>query len=100
MRHYEAIYIVDAEISDEDLEPVMEKYKKVVTDGGGVVGETGKWEQGRRKLAYEIDGRREGMYVLMNFEAGPEVPRELDRIFKISDDVFRHIICRTDEDEE
>jgi len=100
LRHYEAMYIVDAELTDEQLEPILEKYKKVVTDMGGVVGETGRWEQGRRKLAYEIDGRREGIYILMNFEAGPDVPLELDRVFRISDDVFRHIIVRQDEDEE
>jgi small subunit ribosomal protein S6 len=94
------MFLVDAETSDEDLEPILEKYKKIVTDGGGVAGETGKWESGRRRLAYEIDGRREGLYVLMNFESGPDVPKELDRIFKISDDVFRHMIVRQDEDEE
>jgi len=100
MRHYEAMYIVDAEVTEEQLDPIMEKYKKVVTDMGGVVGETGKWEQGRRRLLYEVDGRREGMYVLMNFEGNAEVPLELDRIFRISDDAFRHIIVRQDEDEE
>ncbi len=100
MRHYEAMYIVDPDVTDEQLDPIMDKYKKIVTDMGGTVGETGKWEQGRRKMAYEVASRREGMYVLMNFEANPEVPKELDRVFKISDDVFRHIIVRQDEDEE
>jgi small subunit ribosomal protein S6 len=100
MRHYEAMYIVDAEVTEEQLDPIMEKYKKVVTDMGGVIGDTGKWEQGRRRLLYEVDGRREGMYVLMNFESNAEVPLELDRIFRISDDAFRHIIVRQDEDEE
>lgn len=96
MRQYEAMYIVDAELSDEQLEPIIEKYKKVVTDMGGTVSDAGKWEQGRRKLAYEINGRREGIYILMNFEAGPEVPKELDRVFRISDDVFRHLIVLKD----
>jgi len=100
VRHYEAMYIVDAELSDEQLEPIFEKYKKVVTDMGGVVGDTGKFEQGRRRLAYPIDKRREGMYVLMNFESGPDVPLELDRVFRISDDVFRHIVVRQNVDEE
>src|SRR2546421_4920760 len=100
MRHYEAMYIVDAELPDEQLQPIIEKYQKVVTDNGGTAGETGKWEQGRRRLAYEVDGRREGMYILMNFEANADVPLELDRIFRISDDVFRHLIVRQDEDEE
>lgn len=94
------MYIVDGDVTDENLEAILEKYKKVVSDMGGVVGDTGKWEQGRRKLAYEIDGRRDGMYILMNFESGADVPLELDRIFRISDDVFRHIIVRQDVDEE
>ena len=100
MRRYEAMYIVDPELSDEELEPIIEKYKKVVTDMGGVVTEAGQWEQGRRKLAYEIADRTEGIYILMKFEAGPDVPQELDRVFRISDDVFRHIVVREDEDEE
>ena len=100
MRHYEAMFIVDADLTEEQIEPILEKYKTVVTNMNGVVGETGKWEQGRRKLAYEIDNRREGMYLLMNFEGTSEVPLELDRIFRISDDVFRHVIVRQDEDEE
>src|SRR5579862_2633614 len=100
MRHYEAMYIVDSELSDEDLQPILDKYQKVVTDNGGVAGETGKWEQGRRKMAYEIGGKREGLYILMNFEGSPELPLELYRIFRISDDVVRHIIVRQDADEE
>ena len=100
MRHYEVIYLVDAETQDEDLEPILEKYKKVVTDGGGEVTEAGKWEKGRRQMAYEINKKREAIYVMMQFQADAEVPKELDRIFRISDDVFRHIIVRQDEDEE
>ena len=100
MRHYEAMFIVDADLTEEQIEPILEKYKTVITNMNGVVGETGKWEQGRRKLAYEIDNRREGMYLLMNFEGTADVPLELDRIFRISDDVFRHVIVRQDEDEE
>ena len=100
MRHYEAMYIVNAELTEEELAPIIEKYNKVVTEMGGVVGETGKWEHGRRRLAYEIEGRRDGMFILMPFEANADVPLELERIFRISDDVFRHLVVRTDEDEE
>jgi len=100
VRHYEAMYIVDPDLTDEQFEPIVERYKKVVADMGGVVGETGKWEGGRRRLAYPIKGRSEGVYVLMPFESGIEVPAELDRVLKISDDIIRHIIVRTDPDEE
>ena len=89
MRRYEAMYIVDADIPDESFEPVIEKYNKVVTDGGGEVVEVGKWEKGRRQMAYEIAKKREGMYLLMQFKSNAEVPKELDQIFKINDDVLR-----------
>lgn len=100
MRHYEAMYIVDPEITDEALEPIIEKYKKVVVDGGGEVVEAGKWEKGRRTLAYDINRNRDGMYILMQFQSDNKVPAELERIFRISDDVFRHLVVRTNDDEE
>jgi small subunit ribosomal protein S6 len=94
LREYEAMYIVDVDQTDEQLEAITEKYKKIVTSMGGVVLDVGKWEGGRRRLAYPIAGRREGIYYLMNFDSGTDVPKELDRIFKISDDVFRHLIVK------
>jgi len=100
MRRYEAMYIVDADTPDEAVDPVIEKYNKVVTDGGGEVSEASRWEKGRRPLAYEIGKKREGTYVLMQFTSNAEVPKELDRIFKINDEVVRHLIVRQDVDEE
>ncbi len=100
MRHYEAMYIVDADTPDEELEPILEKYAKVITDHGGEVTEAGKWDKGRRTMAYDINKKRDGMYLLMQFQADTEAPKELDRIFRINDDVMRHIIVRQDEDEE
>ena len=100
MRHYEAMYIVDPDVPEDQIEPIIERFKQVVTDMGGTVSEAGLWEEGRRPLAYPIAGRREGIYVLMQFESDRKVPAELDRLFKISDNILRHIIVRTDPDEE
>ncbi|MCS6777608.1 MAG: 30S ribosomal protein S6 [Chloroherpetonaceae bacterium] len=100
MRHYEAMYIVDPDVPDESVDAIVERFKKVVEDAGGEVTEAGLWEKGRRPLAYEINKKREGIYVLMQFAAEPEVPRELDRLLRISDEIMRHIIVRQDEDEE
>ena len=100
MRHYETMYIVDPDILDEDVDAVIEKYSKVVTEAGGVVSDSVRWEKGRRALAYEINKKREGTYILMHYEGESAVPKELDRIFRINDDVMRHLIQRTDEDEE
>jgi len=104
MRHYETMYIVDADTSEESLETILAKYKKVITDGGGEVSEAGKWEKGRRPLAYEIKHdnkkKREGLYILMHFTSESKVPKELDRIFRINDEIMRHIIVRLDDSEE
>ena len=100
MRHYEALYIVDPDTTDEALPAVIEKYNKVVTDGGGEVTEADRWEKGRRPLAYEINKKREGIYILMQFQANTEVPKELDRIFRINDEIMRHQIVRQDTSEE
>jgi len=54
-------------------------------------------EWGKRKLAYPIEDFNEGYYVLMNFSANPSFPEELERIYRITDDVIRYIILRTDE---
>jgi small subunit ribosomal protein S6 len=94
-RKYEAIYIVRPEMTDADVQKVADRFKSLVEEKGGSVENAGKWE--KRKLAYEIDGFKEGNYVLMNFEAGPAVPQELNRLLGINDDVIRHRIFKVDE---
>jgi small subunit ribosomal protein S6 len=94
------MYILDPDIPDEEIETYVEKYKNVVTEAGGTVTEAGKWDRGRRQLAYPIRKKREGIYILMLFNAEATVPKELDRVFKINEEVMRHLIVRQDEDEE
>ena len=96
IRPYEALYIVHPELSDEEITPVTEKYKQVVEEQGGEVESVNRWE--KRRLAYEIKGQKEGIYVLMNFKSEAKATSELDRLLKIGDNVLRHIIVRTDED--
>ena len=93
-RHYESMYIVDANLTDEQVDSIIAKYSSVIADQGGTVNAVGRWD--KRRLAYEIQGRREGLYILMFFEAEPAVAKELDRIYRISDDVFRHLITRVE----
>lgn len=100
MRHYEAMYIVDPDTSEEQVETVINKYSTVITQAGGEVSDASLWERGRRTLAYPINKKTEGIYVLMQFQSNEEAPKELDRIFRISDDVLRHIVVRQDESEE
>ena len=92
---YEAFYIVKPEFSDADVQKIADRFKTVVEEKGGTVEKAAKWD--KRKLAYEINGFKEGNYILMNFEAPPTVPAELNRLMRINDDVIRHRIFKLDE---
>ena len=90
MRKYETIFILNPSFDEETVKDNIEKFKGVIENGGGTVENVDFW--GKRKLAYEISKVSEGYYTLINFTAGTELPRELDRIFRITDGVIRHII--------
>jgi len=94
---YEAVYIVDAGLGDEQIGAIKAKYQGIVETGGGTVENIDVWE--RRRLAYEIKGRTEGIYVIMQFQAKPAVEAELRRIFQISEDQIRFLIVRRDDEE-
>lgn len=94
-KKYETCYIVDPGKTDPEVQAVADHFKDVVVKNGGTVEKAGKWE--KRKLAYPIEEYTEGNYVLMNFECDTQVPKELDRLMRISDDVIRHRIFAIDE---
>ena len=89
MRKYETIFILHPSLDEEAVKAAEEKFKGVIENGGGVVENVDFW--GKRKLAYEISKVNEGYYTLINFSADSELPKELDRIFRITDGVIRHI---------
>ncbi|MBU5488104.1 30S ribosomal protein S6 [Clostridium sp. MSJ-8] len=90
MRKYETIFIQNPSLDEEALNANIEKFKGIIENGGGTVDNVDVW--GKRKLAYEIDKVNEGYYTLVNFTASPELPKELDRVFRITDGIMRHII--------
>jgi small subunit ribosomal protein S6 len=94
MRKYECTYILDPVLTDEEQEPLIERFKTLVSENGGAVDAVDKWE--RRRLAYEVKGKREGVYVVMNFNGEPRTETELGRVLRITDGVLRHIVVRTD----
>ncbi|MCE9656606.1 30S ribosomal protein S6 [Clostridium celatum] len=92
MRKYETIFILHPSLDEEAVKANIEKFQGVIVNGGGKVENVDFW--GKRKLAYEINKVNEGYYTLVNFEANPELPKELDRVFRITDGVIRHIIVK------
>ncbi len=92
MNKYEVLYILKANADEAVKEAQIEKYSALVTANGGEVESVNKW--GNKRFAYEIDGKTEGYYVLMNFTAAPELPQEIERQMKISDEVIRYMVVR------
>ena len=88
---YETIFVLDAALEEEKITALSEKFQKLIADNG-TVESVDVW--GKRKLAYPIDFKTEGYYVLVNFASNPEFPKELDRIYGITDGVMRNITIR------
>lgn len=91
MRKYEVMYIIRPDVEQEAVQAVVEKFQGIIQNGGEI---TKHDVLGKRRLAYEINKLREGVYVLVNFTATPDVVNELERILKISDEVIRYLITK------
>ena len=94
MRRYEVMFILKPNLEEERRNELIEKFKSII-QADGEVESLEEW--GHRKLAYEIEKLNDGYYVLTRFKSGVDVPKELDRNFRISDDVIRHLIVNLDE---
>ena len=94
MTNYEVMFIIDPTLEDEKKEATIEAVKEIIASEGEV-GKVDVW--GMRKLAYPIQKKTEGYYVVIEFKAQPSLPKELDRRLKISDNVMRHLIDNKDE---
>ncbi len=94
MRKYEGVFIFLPTLEEEKRNQLLDRITGIIEADGSIVN-VDEW--GVRKLAYLIDDIAEGYYVLINFEATPEVVAEVDRVIKISDSVMRHMIVRDEE---
>lgn len=95
MRDYELLFVINPKLNEEQKAEVIEKIKSII-EADGKVENVDVW--GDRKLAYPIEKNVTGYYVVVTFQASADLPKELDRRIKISDDIMRHIIVSPDED--
>lgn len=91
INNYETIFIVNPDLDEEKTEAVVEKIKALI-ESAGTIDTVDVW--GKRKLAYPINKKSEGYYVLITFSSKGDFPAELDRIYKISEDIIRSIIIK------
>lgn len=91
---YETLFVIDADLTEEETKALVEKFTKLIADNGEIE-ETAEW--GKRHLAYPINDKTEGYYVLVNFKSEATLPSELERIFGITEGILRSIVIRHEE---
>ncbi len=94
MRRYELMVILDPDLEERTVAPSLDKFLNVVRKGGGSVDNVSIW--GRRKLAYEIRKKSEGIYAVVDMTAEPDVAKELDRQLNLNEAVLRTKLMRAD----
>ncbi|MBQ2700482.1 MAG: 30S ribosomal protein S6 [Clostridia bacterium] len=95
MNRYELTYIIDTVLEESARKELIEKFNQLIVANGGEVEKVDEW--GKRRLAYAIDYKTEGYYVLTTFKANPDVPREIERNLQINDSVIRYLVVKLEE---
>lgn len=91
---YETIFVLDAALEEEKLNGYIEKFKSLI-ESEGTIESVDIW--GKRRLAYPINYKTEGYYTLIKFTSSPDFPKELERIYSITEDLIRSIVIREGE---
>lgn len=92
MNNYEVLYIIDRDTEETARDALVARFEKVVTDAQGSVEKTDKW--GLKRFAYPINYKDDGYYVLMTFAANAELPKELERQMRITDEIVRFLVIK------
>ena len=95
MRHYELMVILDPDLEERTVAPSLDKFLNVVRNDGGTIDNIDIW--GRRRLAYEINKKSEGIYAVVQLTATGDTTKELDRQLKLSEAVMRTKVLRAEE---
>jgi len=94
MRHYELMVILDPDLEEKTIAPSLDAFLGVIRSDGGTVEKVDVW--GRRRLAYEIDHKVEGIYAVLDITAQPAAVKELDRQLNLNEAVLRTKVLRPD----
>ncbi len=94
MRRYELMVILDPDLEERTVAPSLDKFLNVIRKGGGSIENVDIW--GRRRLAYEIKKKPEGIYAVVDMTAEPALAKELDRQLNLNESVLRTKLMRPD----
>jgi small subunit ribosomal protein S6 len=96
MLHYETIFVTDPNLTDEEVDGIVHLVDQLTVATGGKVIKTEKW--GKRRLAYPVAHREEGIYVLMTLECPAQHVKEIDRRYRMNDRILRHLTVRVEDE--
>jgi len=94
MVKYETMYVLKPDMDEEKKDALIKRFSDIITSNGGEIENVDEW--GKKRLAYPIQYINEGYYVLVHFQAPPTLPAELERNYRIADDVLRYIVVNLD----
>ena len=95
MNKYESVYVINTAIGEEAISGKVARFNELITSNGGSITKVDEW--GKRRLAYSIDHLTEGYYVVINFEGDTELPKELERNFRIDESIIRFLVVRIED---
>ena len=95
MNKYELVYVIDTALDDDARKVVIGRFNGMIEQEGGKVLKVDEW--GKRRLAYPINYKTEGYYVLVNFESEATLPREIERTMQIAESILRYLIVKVEE---
>ena len=93
-KKYDVVSILRPTLDDQAIDSIHKSISEIIENNDGKVIEQGVWQ--KRKLAYQVEGHKEGIYTITTFEGSSELPNEVDRVLKISDDVIRHKVLKVE----
>jgi small subunit ribosomal protein S6 len=96
MLQYETVFVGDPNLTDEEIDGIVGLVDQITVSAGGKVLKTEKW--GKRRLAYAIGHREEGIYVLMTLECPGTLVKEIDRRYRMNDRILRHLTVRVEDE--
>ena len=95
MNKYELIYVIDTAMEESARNELIARFNGMIEADGGKVEKVEEW--GKRRLAYAINYKTEGYYVLVNFTANAELPREIERVMQINESILRYLTVKVEE---
>ena len=95
MNKYELIYVIDTAMEESARNELIARFNGMIEQDGGKVEKVEEW--GKRRLAYTVNYKNEGYYVLVNFTANPELPREIERVMQINESILRYLTVKVEE---